>query len=137
MKKTVIDASVILCFLLEEKQSLSTRIETLLKDAQKGKIEILSSFLLPLEVGNGLRFSLKDSLLSNEVFQRFLSLPIRYINLSKVQLRKALELSYEYRTTFYDTSYHVLAQIQNAQFLTCDNEYFEKAKELGSIELLK
>lgn len=137
MKKTVIDASVILCFLLDEKQSLSAQIETLLKKAQKGKIEILSSFLLPLEVGNGLRFSLKDPILSNEVFQRFLSLPIRYINLSKVQLQKALELSYKYSTTFYDCSYHVLAQIQNAQFLTCDNEYFEKAEELGSIELLR
>ncbi|MFV1917429.1 MAG: type II toxin-antitoxin system VapC family toxin [Patescibacteria group bacterium] len=137
MKKYVLDASVVLCYLLEEKTSVVKEVEVLLTDIQKaGKTKLFSSFLLPLEVGNGLRFTLKDEKLAEEVFGIFLGLPIEYLNLSNVQLKRTLFQSYELKTTFYDTSYHLLAKSRNAIFVTCDESYYKKAKELGNVVFL-
>lgn len=136
MKNYVLDASLILSFLLEEELSNAKKIESLLKDADKEKVKLFSSHLLPLEVGNGLRFTLEDEKLAEEVYEKFLKLTIDYLSLSKVQLQKSLSLSFLLKTTFYDTSYHLLAHARNARFVTCDKDYYEKAKELGNIELL-
>lgn len=137
MKKYVVDASVVLCYLLEQKASVVNKLEKLLTDIQKtGKTKFFSSFLLPLEVGNGLRFTLKDEELAAEVFEKFLKLPIENFSFSKPQLQKILALAYMLNTTFYDTSYHLLARSRKATFVTCDEEYYKKAKDLGDIVFL-
>lgn len=40
-------------------------------------------------------------------------------------------------TSFYDASYHALAIQNEATFLTADKKYYDKAKKLGHIQLLK
>ena len=50
--------------------------------------------------------------------------------------KKALEIAYELGTTVYDASYHVLAIARNAIYITADKKYFDKAKQLGNIELI-
>lgn len=39
--------------------------------------------------------------------------------------------------SFYDASYHAVALQENAKFLTADKKYYEKAKKMGGIMLLK
>lgn len=137
MKKYVLDASSVLRYLLEEEINLITkRIEKVLKDTQKGKAKLFSSHLLPLEVGNGLRFTLKDEKLAEAAFDIFLKLPVDLLPFSKALLQKILSQSYLLKTTFYDTSYHLLAKTRGATFVTSDREYYKKAKELGDIEFL-
>lgn len=58
------------------------------------------------------------------------------VAVSWVQIKGVLELAYDLGTTVYDASYHYLARFLDAVFLTCDKEYYEKAKNIGNIELI-
>ena len=134
MKTVVVDASIILRFLLENHPKILETVSTLLRDAKKRNTMLLSTSLLSLEVGNGLRFTLKDQPLADEMFGKFQKLPIEIVPLTQIQIRKSLYLSYAYGTTVYDTSYHVLALARNCAYLTADRQYYNRAKSLGRIE---
>jgi len=136
MKIYVLDASVIINFLLEKNALLEKKFVKILKQVKSGKTKLYSSYLLSLEVGNGLRYSLKDKTLASEAFQKFLDLPINFFIFTPAHYSKILKLSYLFNTSFYDISYHFLAKLLNGVFLTCDNKYFKKAKSFKNIELL-
>ena len=136
MKTYVLDASVILTFLLGENQKVGKKFTEILKQSKSGKAKLYSTYLLPMEIGNGLRYSLTDNKLASEIFLKFSRLPIQFSSLTPTQLLKILKLSYLYKTSFYDTSYHFLAKFLKGTFLTTDNEYFKRAKNFGQIELL-
>lgn len=137
MKKYIIDASVVLKSILKENDSVSKTFEKLLAQAGENKVQVISLRLMLSEIANGIRFGEKDLRLSQQYLRAILNLPIKYLNISRTQYTKILDLSYELGTTVYDTSYHVLAKSQNAIFLTCDEKYYSKAKILGDIELIK
>lgn len=136
MKVYVLDASVVLTFLLGKNTSLVKNFTKILKQAKSGQAKLYSSHLLSLEVSNGLRYSLEDNKLAAEVLEKFLKLPIEFFVFSEVHYAKILNLSYQFNTSFYDTSYHFLAKLLKGIFLTVDEDYFEKAKKLGSIRFL-
>ncbi len=133
MKTVVIDASIILRFLLEDHPQIVETVTVLLRNAKKRKVKILSTSLLPLEAGNGLRFTLKDPTLADDVLGQFQKLPIDIIPLTQIQIRKSLSVAYMCGTTVYDASYHILAIARNSEYLTADGEYYHKAKHLGHI----
>ena len=101
-----------------------------------GKVELLSQKLLTLEVANGFRFGTSEVSEALKYFNVFLKLPIKYFSPTETQQRKVIEVSYDLGTTVYDTSYHILAKAHNAIFLTCDEDYYKKAKDLGDINFL-
>jgi len=136
MKIYVLDASVVLAFLLEQAPSFEKDFIESLKQAKSGKVELYSSYLLPLEVGNGLRFSLQDQKLADEALEKFLNLPIKFFVFNPAHYLRILQLAYLLGTSFYDTSYHFLATLLKGVFLTCDRGYFQKAKRLGNIKLV-
>jgi len=136
MKKYVLDASVILNFLLGEKVTIGREVAVLLRKAKSKKVKLCSSYLLPLEVGNGLRYSLADGKLADEALEKFLNLPIEFYNFSAIHHARILRLSYESKTSFYDASYHFLAMFLKGTFFTTDAKYFRKTKELGNIKLV-
>lgn len=136
MKTYVLDASAILTFLMGKNPSVEKKFTRILRQVKSGRAGLHSSHLLPLEVGNGLRYSLSDKALADEVFQKFSNLPIKFSVFSSPQLLRILRLSYLFGTSFYDTSYHFLAKLLKGTFLTSDAQYFRKAKEFGNIELL-
>ena len=132
----ILDASVVVRYLLGSSENLVRRFSSLLRGAKDRKVELSSSLLLSLEVCNSLRFSLNERKELEEVLSKFFKLPIRYLRLTNTQLIEASVISHNLGTTVYDTSYHVLAKAQNAVFLTCDEDYYKKAKSLGDIELI-
>ena len=136
MNRYVIDASIILTSLLKEDPEVEAKFKSMLKKAQSKELILLSLKLLAIEVGNGLRFSVTDRVEALRTFKDFLSIPIKSLVLTKSQVMEAVDISYELGTTVYDTSYHVLAKAQNATFLTCDEDYYKKAKNLGDIDYL-
>jgi len=136
MKKFVIDASVVVKAMLNEDNKIALRLEKLLKRADKNEVEVISSPLLVIEVCNGFRFGIREKSKSLVVFADFLRLPIKIVNLTKYQIEKSLALAYDRGTSVYDASYHILAKANSAIFLTCDNEYYNRARELGDIKLL-
>jgi predicted nucleic acid-binding protein len=136
MKSFVIDASVVLAYLLVEKDGLVKQIKPYFRKADKKLIILMAPQLLKHEVGNGIRYSESGFLSASKAYYRFLQLPISYPATESVHFNKTLEFSYELQTTFYDTHYHYLAMYHKAIFLTCDNKYYKKAKSLGNIKLL-
>lgn len=135
MKIYVVDASILLTALLEKSETVSRKVKEIFKAVRAKKTKIYSSNLLPLEMANGLRFTIKDRKLAGETFRKFSALPIIFFNLKIEHLGKVLELAYRQGTSVYDTSYHFLAKMLMGTFLTCDRKYYEKAKGLKSIEL--
>ena len=136
MKKYFVDASVILKTIPKESDSVSKRFGKILKEVKSGKVELFSQKFLTVEVANGFRYGTNDVSEALEYFDVFIKLPIKYLNLTKMQQRKTIEVSYELRTTVYDTSYHISAKAHGATFSTCDEQYYKKAKSLGDIEFL-
>ena len=137
MRKYVIDASIVLTALLESRKEILDKIKDFLLLVEKGKIEAISTPFLKIEVANGLRFNVNNSTKAVELFDGFLALPLKYQKLDNSLYEESMYISYKIETTIYDTLYHVLAKAQNATFLTCDENYYKKAKNLGDIELLQ
>lgn len=136
MKKYLVDASVVLKSLLKENASVQQQFAKISTQVVIKSAELISVNFLDLEVLNGFRYSLKTEKECEEFFNEFVKLPIKKIALSKTQYIKTINIAYQNNTTVYDTSYHILAKARGATFLTCDEKYYKKAKELGNIELL-
>lgn len=134
MRVLLIDASLVATALLEENKKVEKLFKELLVWAEKKKILLISSKFLSLEVANALRFTIKDKDKCLQIMKDFSVLPIRTFVLSKVHLQLSIKTSFELGTTVYDTSYHIMAKAYGATFITCDEEYFNKAELLGDIE---
>ncbi len=72
---------------------------------------------------------------SLELFELYLELPIRKVDLNRFLWREVLEKAYVNQTTVYDTAYHVLAISLGWKFLTRDLKYAQKAEKLGFLEV--
>lgn len=127
MKQYVIDASIVVGVILAQSPYS-------LKKLKEYRVHSVS--LLPAEVANAIRFQLKDKLDGKTALGKFLKLPIELHTLDLRQMPNILEMSYSLHTTVYDTCYHYLAMELGIIFLTADRQYYQKAKKLGSIELV-
>lgn len=135
MEIIVLDASVILGFLLGESSSVVKGVKTVFQKAKFGKTKIYGSLLLPLEVSN----ALKNKLIPEETaktYARFKKLAVIYQSFTHEDLEEIIKSSYQFGTTVYDTSYHYLAKMLDGTFITCDRNYFSKAKSWGNIKLI-
>lgn len=132
----LLDASVVVKFLSASDETVFKKFSKLLREARDKKCVLNSSFLLPFEVCNALRYSWVEPEKTNIAINKFYKLPIIFFKITASQMEKITDVAYQNNTTVYDTSYHILAKTHGATFLTCDKEYYKKAKELGNIELL-
>lgn len=132
----VVDASVILTSLLQTRFDVLKKVNKYFTLLAKGEIKMISTNFLKTEVANGLRFNLKDAEMAVKFFNDFCDLPIEIHKLSASLYEEGIYKSFKYNTTVYDTLYHILALDQRAVFLTCDEDYYKKAKRLGDIELV-
>lgn len=135
MKTYVIDASVIVRSYLQKDSVADKRLAKCLREAGRGTTKLYSSTLLDLEVGNALRYNanLKDL---KSFFDRLAKVPITRYCFTVTQVAEITFQAITLKTTVYDTSYHYLANLMSGEFLTCDKEYYQAAKEFGHIELL-
>jgi len=136
VKIYIVDASVILTVLLGKGEKVVRRLSTLGGEVKKGKARMIAPMLLAMEVANGLRYNLADEALRDESFERFRDLPINYREISTLEIRQILRQSGSTGTSVYDSCYHFVALSSSGLFLTCDQAYYQKAKGLGSIELI-
>ncbi len=131
MKGFVIDASVVLTYLLKgDKEFVS-----LLKKIKKDRFELVSLELLDWEVRNGLRFSLENKDLAIKLMILYEQLPIRKLSLSSGLWEEVLKLAYQQKVTVYDASYHVLGLSLGWEFLTRDEKYERRVREIGGVRL--
>lgn len=142
MKKPLIyipDSSLIIAFLLQE-DLWQKQINKFFLDLKQEKIQCCVPYLWYYEVGNRLsRIKQKNSL---ENFSQFLfinedDLGFITIPVDKKQSDRAYALCQKYpRISFYDASFHVLAQCLNGIFLTADKQYYALLKKEKNIEFI-
>lgn len=134
MKKYIIDASVIVTSFSDQSGSVSEKFRSLVKE--KGS-QLISTVFLDFEVANAIRFLDKNTLKVKEYLDAFFKLPIRRVQLNSGQIQEIVNICVTNNTTVYDTSYHYLAISMDGIFVTCDHDYFQKAKHLGYIKYLE
>ncbi len=91
--------------------------------------------LVRLEFANGLRFldcSQEQAVLS---FEKMIDLPISIFDIKSSHVLEAMKQAFVTKTTVYDCAYHYAAILLDGIFITCDKEYYKKAKDLKHILL--
>lgn len=136
MKTVVLDASVILKAVLPKENEVEERITLkIFKKYRKGEIEIIVPIFWVFEIGNTLsrKLPLEKAQLG---FALLLSQDFKEYNLSHSQLLEISKFSSQYKVSFYDASYHLLAHFTDSIFLTADKKYSEKFKQDKHIALI-
>lgn len=132
MKTYIIDASVLVSSLMGNRPEIRRRFGKLFADK---KSKITSIPLVRLEFANGLRFSGCSQEQAVEAFEKMIDLPISIFDIKPIHILEAMKQAFATRTTVYDCSYHYAAILLNGTFVTCDKEYYRKAKSLKHILL--
>jgi len=142
MKKPLIyipDASVIIAFLLQE-NLWQKQLNKFFSDLKQEKIQCCVPYLWYYEVGNRLsRIKEKQSTedFSQALFSNEFDLGFTTVEVTKKQSDKAFALCQKYPyISFYDASYHALAQYLNGIFLTADKKYYTLTRKEKNIEFI-
>jgi predicted nucleic acid-binding protein len=121
----IVDASVVLQWLLEEP---STGSKQILEGHLNGSEPLLAPELLNYEVGNVLatkvRLTFDDAA---EIFGNFLNLQIETYSLGAEEYKTSLDLAHRYRLTVYDASYLALALALDVLLVTADKKFATRA----------
>lgn len=134
--KVVVDTSVIIKWLSQDKEEKLDLANKLLEDALDGRIELLAPELSKYEVGNTLLFSKKlSSQQAVEVLAHFYTLPISFIPDSDDLSKETYDLAFTLAITFYDASFMSLAKQYNATLITENVKHQGKSKNIKVISL--
>src|SRR3989338_831310 len=136
MTRFVVDASVIVTYLINKNKRLASVTKTLIQQANNKQIILESPPFFLIETVNALRYNLDDPSSSLAAWNKILALPIKIRPLTPAHYQQIIPLSYQNHTTAYDTAYHVLAISSNATFFTFYQDYYKKSHHLGYIKLL-
>ena len=130
------DASVILKWAIGlETESHHEKAIHILDAWVDNKIEIVLPELWVFEVGNFLGRMVQD--LALEKMETLLDFHFKTRKLDKGTCKLIFKLMNDLSVSFYDASYHALAQKMGGIFITADKKYYQKAKIKGGIELLE
>ncbi len=128
----VVDASVVLQWLLEQPSTRSTEI---LERHLSGSEPLVAPELLNYEVGNVLVTKVKlTSQDSSELFGHFLDLGIETYSLGADEYQTSLDIACRYKLTVYDASYLALALALEVKLLTSDKRLATRAGPLKTVE---
>jgi len=127
----IVDSSVIIKWLSEDRENNLENADRILSDAQTGKVELVAPELAKYEVGNVLLFSKK---LSSEqatiTLAEFFNLPITYIPESEKQAIETFTLAFDLGITYYDAAFLSLAKQYNATLVTENVKHQGKSSEV-------
>lgn len=131
----IVDTSVIVKWLFQDEVDSVSAIEVK-RDYLNKDIQLAIPNLAFFEVLNVV--SLKSKNLATQFFSQLLLFEIDEYHLNLSLVSKAVEIVEKYSgVSFYDAIYHALALKLGGTFLTADEKYFHKVKNLRNIKLLK
>lgn len=117
----ILDASYMLSYLLPDERV--KEVDAIFKKYSLGKINFISTHLLPFEVIDGLKFALKSKRIKLEtavnLIDDFLLFQIIF---QRIDLEETLNLSLDQNLTVYDASYFYLSKSLNCELLTLDEK---------------
>jgi predicted nucleic acid-binding protein len=136
MKKYIVDASVILKWVLEkEKEPDHDKATGLLHSWVSGAVIIAAPGLWTYEVANILGRALPDE--AGQKMKLLLDLQINVVDCSEQMIRQCFAWMKKYQVTFYDAVYLAAAYEIDAALLTSDDKFREKMRNDERICLLK
>lgn len=127
----VIDSSVIIKWLSQDKEKDLDLANRILDNALEGIIELIAPELAKYEVGNTLLFSKKlSSEQGSEVLKQFYTLPINFIPESEELARETYNLAFDLKITYYDASFISLAKQYDATLVTENPKHQARSQEI-------
>jgi len=136
MKKYIVDASVILKWVLEkEKEPDHDKATGLLHAWVSGEVGIAAPSLWTYEVANVLGRALPDE--AEQKMELLLDLQISVVDCSEQMVRQCFTWMKEHQITFYDAAYLAAAYEIDALLLTSDEKFRAKMKNDERICLLR
>lgn len=130
----VIDASVILKVVLTENEADQQVAIAIIKRFQQNKLTIRLPIFWTFEVGNIL---IRKTEQFEADYKSTLDLDFQTQSFSNEELIQIGIFAKNFKISYYDAAYHFLAKLLNSTFVTADEKYFNKTKEIGNIVLLK
>ena len=135
MKKYIVDASIILKWVLEKENELDHDKATgLLHDWLRGAIGIAAPSLWTYEVANILGRALPDE--ASQKMKLLQDLQIAVLDCSEQMIQQCFTWMKEHQVTFYDAAYLAAAYATDAVLLTSDEKFREKMKNDDRICLI-
>ena len=132
----VIDSSVIIKWLSQDKEKYLKEADKILRDAQNGKAVLISPELAKYEVGNVLLFGKKlSSEQAKVVLAKFYDLPLSFIADSEELAKETFYLAHTLKITYYDASFLSLAKKYSAILVTDNIKHQGKASNIKVIPL--
>ena len=136
MKKYIVDASIILKWVLEkEKEPDHDKATGLLHVWLRGAVGIAAPSLWTYEVANILGRVLPDE--ASQKMKLLFDLQIDVVDCSEQMLHQCFAWMKEHQVTFYDAAYLAAAYATDAVLLTSDEKFRKKMKNDDRICLLK
>jgi predicted nucleic acid-binding protein len=140
MKKIVLDSCVFIKMFLDEEDS-DLALEFFNKLLEE-RTKIIVPHLFKYEVfaiAQKNKISLENIA---AILENYEKVAIRYEELDSQILPKIISITKEGNIksgfpSFYDSSYHALAIINECNFITCDKKHYKKTKQLKHIKLLQ
>ena len=141
MKAIVIDSCIFAKLFLDEKDYKESRI--LIYNLSKKNIDILVPSIFSYEIyyisqKYGVDLDFIDELITKhkDFNMKEISLDSEITDKAKEIIQKTSHPKSGY-PSFYDSTYHALAMLNNCDFITADKKHYEKTKHLGNIKLLE
>lgn len=132
----IVDSSVIIKWLTDEKEDIEAAL--LIRERyQNKKLKILIPLLVHWEINNhlGRNYSPEEATVQ---YSHFLLIRLPQALLSIEETHTTFKIMKKFSgISFYDASFHAMALHKQGTFVTSDKKYYEKAKSLGNIKLLK
>lgn len=123
----VIDSSFVLCYLMPDEKD--AQVQAIFDEYEAGKLKLISTFLLPFEVLNGLYAATVskriDLRLAKRLTAEFLIFPIKLVG---VDYLETLSIAHRHSLTVYDASYLWLAKQKKLPLLTLDSHFKKLVK---------
>lgn len=131
--KYAVDASVILKWFTQDRESDLERALQLRNDFRERKIDLLCPELLIYEIANVLRY--KEDLEEKVILKAIISIYEMEILMLVNQkiMENAVRLASKYGITVYDSIYLSFAQHLGWHLITADKKLFQKIKDLPGI----
>jgi predicted nucleic acid-binding protein len=133
--KLVIDASVLVKWIRQEKEDHLPQAESILNDLKENRVSLYAPELAKYEVGNVLvkrKLSLADARVSLATLS---AIPIRYIAETRETSLRSYEIADNLGITYYDAAYISLTEAIGGILVTDNVKHHGKAKEVKVIPL--
>lgn len=136
MQKFVVDSSVVVKWLNQQDEELTTQADKILKDAQNEDIILLTSELAKYEVGNALVIHKEISPAEAEItFKDLFTLPVQFISQNEDLANETYKIAKQAKITYYDACFLALAKHNNATLVTDNIKHQGKDSSIKVVAL--